>query len=91
MLHLPRLFMFHLVTEARPFTMVLVFFSVSQDCNFPNYIKGDYFCMIDGASVDVIVGNTKWDDLTCKGVYNHPKPVEGTTGANHTYLLYSET
>jgi len=45
--------------------------------------------MIDGASVDIIIGNTKWDDLTCRGVFNHPKPVEGTTGANHTYLGYS--
>lgn len=47
--------------------------------------------MIDGESVDILVDDNKWGEYECNDVYNHPKPVEGTVGANHTFLLYSRS
>ncbi|KAL4235651.1 hypothetical protein ACF0H5_004046 [Mactra antiquata] len=61
----------------------------ASECIFPTYIKGDYFSMENGESVRTIIDDRKWGDLQCKEKYDHEKPVAGTMGANHTFLVSS--
>lgn len=45
--------------------------------------------MQSGESVRTVIDNTRWGDQDCKEKYDHIKPVAGTLGANHTFLVSS--
>lgn len=45
--------------------------------------------MQSGESVRTVIDNTRWGDQDCKEKYDHIKPVAGTLGANHTFLVNS--
>ncbi|XP_060593949.1 uncharacterized protein LOC132748376 [Ruditapes philippinarum] len=82
--------MAHLVLIFQAITvLILMNHAESQDCTFPKYIKGNYFSMENGESVSTIIDDKKWGDLECKEKFDHPKPVPGTEGANHTFLVRS--
>ncbi|WAR23603.1 hypothetical protein MAR_037272, partial [Mya arenaria] len=68
----------------------LLGYTAAQSCTIPKYIKGDWFAMIGGDSVTFLVDDNNWNNMRCWDSYAHPKPVEGTAGQNHTFLLKKE-
>ncbi|KAH3847544.1 hypothetical protein DPMN_089869, partial [Dreissena polymorpha] len=72
-------------------SLSLTITATDAQCVFPGYLKGQYFAMVGGESVNLLVDNDKWGELRCMSNYTHPKPVAGTTGSNHTFLLKSQT
>lgn len=43
--------------------------------------------MNDGESVRTTIDDRQWGDMECKEKFDHNKPVPGTIGQNHTFLV----